>query len=134
MFGYILPHTCSLRVCENELYKATYCGLCKDLKKRFCNFSRLYLTYDMVFFAVFCISYFEEDISFEKRFCGIHPFKKRFCLKSSLSLKIAADISVILFYFKLKDNILDCKNIKKFLNYIIVLLFKSASLSFFCFS
>ncbi len=124
MFGYVLPYIPHLRVCENETYKAIYCGLCKQIKKRYGILSRLFLSYDMVFYAIFCIGYLNEDVNFEKKFCKIHPFKKRNCLKNCDVLKKAADVGVILFYFKLKDNVLDCKYFKKFLNIILLILFK----------
>ncbi len=116
----------NLKVYEDAIYKATYCGLCKKLKKKFGNLSRLNLNYDMVFFTIFSICYLQEDFQFEKKFCKLHPFKKKLCLKDCVSLEKAADVSIILFYFKIKDNILDSKKIKKTLNYAALLLLKRA--------
>lgn len=126
MFGYVLPYIPHLKVCENETYKAIYCGLCKQIKKRYGMLSRLFLSYDMVFYAIFCIGYLDKNINFERKFCKIHPFKKRNCLENCGVLKKTADVGVILFYFKLKDNVLDCKYFKKILNIILLLLFKKS--------
>ena len=34
MFGYIIVHKPELKIREYETYKASYCGLCRSLKKR----------------------------------------------------------------------------------------------------
>ena len=33
MFGYIRPYKPRMEISDYELYKASYCGLCKELKK-----------------------------------------------------------------------------------------------------
>lgn len=124
MFGYVLPNVANLRIYENEIYKAAYCGLCKQIKKNFGFFSRLNLSYDMVFFSIFCISYSNEKIEFEKKFCKLHPFKKRVCIKNCSSLKKAAFVGTILFYYKVKDNFLDCNGFKKFFSWVLLKFFK----------
>lgn len=125
MFGYVLPNVANLRIFENEIYKATYCGLCKQIKKNFGFFSRLNLSYDMVFFSIFCISYSNEKIEFEKKFCKLHPFKKRVCIKNCNSLKKAAFLGIIFSYYKIKDNFLDCKGLKKLFSWVLLKLFKN---------
>ena len=126
MFGYVIPNINNLKVFENEIYKATYCGLCKEIKKNFGSLCRLNLSYDMVFLAIFFICYFDEKIEFEKKICALHPFKKRLFIKRSPSLEKVSNISIILFYYKLKDNFIDCKNFKKFLNMFLMALFSKA--------
>ena len=126
MFGYVIPNICDLKVFEHEIYKATYCGLCKHIKKNFGSLCRLNLSYDMVFLAIFLICYNDEKIEFEKKICLLHPFKKRLFIKKSYSLEQVSNISTILFYYKLKDNFYDCKNLKKILSLVFLLVFKGA--------
>lgn len=126
LFGYVLPFTPNLRVFENEIYKATYCGLCKQLKKEFGSLCRLSLSYDMVFLTFFLTFYLDEKMHFEKKICKLHPFKKRLILKESISLKKTANIGTILFNYKLKDNVKDSKNLKKILSFIFLFLFKKS--------
>ncbi len=126
MFGYVLPYIPNLRVFENEIYKATYCGLCKQLKKEFGFLCRLSLSYDMVFLTFFLIFYLDEKMQFERKVCKLHPFKKRLILKESTSLKKTANIGTILFNYKLKDNVKDSKHIKKILSFIFLILFKKS--------
>ena len=43
MFGTLIASATSLKEEELERYKATYCGLCRSLKARYGQFSRLTL-------------------------------------------------------------------------------------------
>ena len=52
MFGYVKPNIPELRVRENELYKATYCGLCRTMGKTTGCLSKLTLNYDFAFLAL----------------------------------------------------------------------------------
>ncbi len=124
MFGYVLPDVLNLKVYEEKIYRATYCGLCKQIKKRFGGFYCLQLSYDITFLALFLICYLKDKPIFEKKICKMHPFKKKLVVKENPSLKKAADVGLILFYFKLKDNISDCKFFKKVFFYFLLLLFK----------
>ena len=132
MFGYIVPHICELKVGEHNLYKAIYCGLCKNLKKNYGHLFTLFLSYDMVFFVLIAINLSSENLIFEKQFCSIHPLKKRACLKSNKCLDKASDLTIILTYFKLKDKHNDEKKFKKLaaklMLFIIKKAFKKASL------
>ena len=52
MFGYIKPDIPELKMKENELYKAVYCGLCKTMGKCTGCASQLTLNYDFAFLAM----------------------------------------------------------------------------------
>ena len=52
MFGYIKPVKAELKVKEWEAYQGIYCGLCKQLAKRYGFFARMTLNYDFVFLAM----------------------------------------------------------------------------------
>lgn len=124
MFGYVLPDILNLKVYEEKIYKATYCGLCGQIKKSFGRFYCLSLSYDITFLAMFLICYFKTPLTFKKKICKLHPFKKKLMVKENLPLKKAANIGLILFYFKLKDNVSDCKFFKKIFFFFLLLLFK----------
>ena len=49
MFGYIAVNKAELKFKEYDVYRSFYCGLCKSLKERGGNLSRLTLSYDMTF-------------------------------------------------------------------------------------
>ena len=113
MFGYIKPDIPELKMKENELYKAVYCGLCKTMGKCTGCVSQLTLNYDFAFLAM--IRMVADNIKGEIKMkgCGIHPFKKRPILMQNKSLEFCAKTSVILTKLKLKDNINDSKGLDK---------------------
>ena len=96
MFGYVKPYVPELKVRQNELYKAVYCGLCKTMGKRVCNESRLTLSYDIVFLALVRFLLTEEKLEFVKGRCAVSPFKKKVILKSNPSLEYSAAVGALL--------------------------------------
>ncbi|MBQ8210344.1 MAG: hypothetical protein IJZ35_07175 [Clostridia bacterium] len=123
MFGYIRTHRPELKVCEDEAYKGIYCSLCKELGKRYGIVSRMFLSYDSSFLALTLMALSEEKICFEQKRCPFNPAKKcNFCSQSRKELEFAADISVLLLYHKIRDNIQDSTIFKALLYRIILLL------------
>ena len=43
MFGYIRPLECELKVRDQALYRAYYCGLCKTIGRRYGQVARVAL-------------------------------------------------------------------------------------------
>ncbi len=113
MFGYIKPHVPDLRVKEHELYKATYCGLCRTMGKCTGCMSRLTLSYDFAFLALLRMVTDNVKGEIKMRRCIVHPFKKRMMLESNSSLEFCAKSSVILTRMKLKDNVNDSRGLAK---------------------
>ena len=108
MFGYIRTHRPELKVYEDEIYKGIYCSLCKELGKRYGLMSRMFMSYDSTFLALALMALSEDKICFDKKRCPFNPAKKcHFCKEKSEELSYAADISVLLLYHKIRDNIKD---------------------------
>lgn len=105
MFGYIQPLKCELKVREYDYYRAAYCGLCNSLRTRCGIKARFIVNYDFVFIALLlsCAENCEEKTS--KKRCIVCP-KGRSCIQSA-AYDRAADISVILTYLKLCDDVED---------------------------
>lgn len=123
MFGYIKTHRPELKVWEDETYKGIYCSLCKELGKRYGIMSRLFLSYDSTFLSVALMALSDEKLSFEKKRCPFNPAKKcNFCKESNDELAFAADISVLLLYHKIKDNIRDSTLFKVILYRILLVM------------
>ncbi len=123
MFGYIRTHRPELKVREDEAYKGIYCSLCRVLGKRYGIVSRMFLSFDSSFLALALMALSEEKICFEQKRCPFNPAKKcNFCKDNRKELEFAADISVLLLYHKIRDNIHD-STIFKALLYRIILLF-----------
>lgn len=127
MFGYIKTHRPELKIKEDEAYKGIYCSLCKELGKRYGLISRMFLSYDSSFLAIALMALSDEKICFEQKRCPFNPAKKcNFCTESRKEIQFAADISVLLLYHKIKDNIHDSTLFKAFF-FRILLLFVSCS-------
>ena len=107
MFGYIKPAFRELKIKEYELFRGYYCGLCKSMGRSFGALSRFALNYDSVFLGLLLASVHDEVPVLEKESCIANPVKKRLIVKDSGSIDFAADINVLLTYYKLKDNIRD---------------------------
>lgn len=115
MFGYIKPLACELKVREFELYKSFYCGLCKTMGKKISPFSRLALSYDMVFLALVRTALTGETPEAAHFRCRLKPFKKRGYIKPNNALLYVSCVSAILAYYKFIDDINDAHNkFKKF--------------------
>lgn len=127
MFGYIKPFQPELKIREAEDYKAVYCGLCKELGRSYGLFTRMTLSYDFAFMAMFFMS-LEKDFcpSFEKCSCIAHPFKKQCrCLENG-ALSLSAKAATILTYYKIKDDLAD-KGFFKKIAAALILPFASAA-------
>ena len=108
MFGYLKPYKPELRLRELDDYKAVYCGLCKEQGKRFGLLSRLTLSYDFAFLALFLIALEEKPCaSFKECSCLAHPFQKQRCCFESAAVSYSAMAATILTYYKLRDDLAD---------------------------
>lgn len=109
MLGYIVPDKPELKMREYELYRGYYCGICKSIGQRYGHLPRLTLHYDSVFLAMLLSSLSTEleQISLER--CIVHPLKKRLIVENETACDYAADMLLILAYFKFRDDFLDEK-------------------------
>jgi hypothetical protein len=103
MFGYIKPYKPELKIWEYDVFKAYYCGLCKELGKSYGQPARFSLNYEHTFLAVFLSALTDEKIEMRGETCIINPFKKNPVIKDNKYISYAADINVILTYFKFAD-------------------------------
>ena len=113
MFGYVKPCVPELKVRDHELYKATYCGLCRTMGKSTGCVSKLTLNYDFVFLALLRMMLTGEKAEVKMRRCAVHPLKKRPMLEPNEALRFSAKSSVILTRSKLKDNINDSRGLSR---------------------
>jgi hypothetical protein len=121
MLGYVKPNKPELKIKEYECYKGFYCSLCKALGKKYGLFSRLFLSFDVTFFLIFLFSVQnEKDLSFRQGRCPFNPLKKCNYLDiNSSNFDFAAAFTVIMTFYKVRDNIKDESFFKR-LKYILV--------------
>jgi len=103
MFGYVLAHKPELRMREFYKYKAYYCGLCKVLREKYGFLGQVTLTYDMTFLVILLTSLYESETKKEEHRCIVHPAKKQKMLWNEIT-EYAADMNIILTYYKLLDD------------------------------
>ena len=114
MFGYVKPVLGELLVREHEFYKATYCGICRAMKKHTGALSNVTLSYDSVFLALIRMLYIpDSDFAAEQRRCIAHPVKKRPMLKENSAIEYTARAFAVLTYHKLKDDLQDESGLKR---------------------
>ena len=107
MFGYVRPLKDELKLREWDMYRAAYCGLCHALKRR-CGFAaRFTVNYDFTFLAIVMAAINGEKICICHKRCIASPMRKKSVCEQSRAFDFAADTSVILAYWKLKDHIKD---------------------------
>lgn len=103
MFGYITIHKPELKVREYEAYQAGYCGLCQSLKKRHGRLGQMTLSFDMTFLAFLLTGLYEPETEISCRRCPAHPFHRSY-VRSNPYYDYAADVNVILTYYKCLDD------------------------------
>ena len=106
MFGYVRPFRPELKCRDFDLYRATYCGLCRCLRRRYGLAAPMLLNFDFTFLALLLWEP-EEQFSPCRGRCHANPLRKLPMCPESPALELAADESVVLSWWKLQDAIQD---------------------------
>lgn len=103
MFGYVNVNWKELDDRQKDRFGAVYCGICRQIKCRFSNLSRLGLRYDMAFLALLLMSLYEPEEDSGPNACLLHPIKKRPWVDNEY-IRYAADMNVALAYYNCLDD------------------------------
>lgn len=103
MFGFLTADTATLTPEELTRYRSCYCGLCRALKDRFGQLTRMVLTYDMTFLVLLLESLYEPEGCSGEAVCPVHPTKAQAWCRSELT-DYAADMNAALAYLKCLDD------------------------------
>ena len=114
MFGFVNVYKNELKIKDYNLFKSYYCGLCKSLGKRHNQLVRVGLSFDLTFLAILADSLSEEEPILKKDGCIKHLGMHMICSENK-AIDYAADMSILLYYHKLCDDVCDDKSIKAFL-------------------
>lgn len=109
MFGYLTAKAELLSEEQQSRYKACYCGLCRSLKERHGQLSRMTLNFDMTFLVMLLSSLYEPEEQQDKLKCIAHPIEPRAFWQSEFT-DYAADMNVALAYLKCMDDWQDDTN------------------------
>ncbi len=107
MFGYVMPYVPTLQVQEYELYRAVYCGLCREMGRITGQASRLTLSYDFCFLALLLLSLSDVPSRTERVRCPVHPAKKRTVIASHPALSVTSAAAAWLVDGKRLDDLTD---------------------------
>lgn len=106
MFGFVVANAQALTEAQRERYRGCYCGLCRALKARFGELTRLTLNYDMTFLILLLSGMYEPEETADLGRCGLHPLRPRSWWRSGFT-DYAADMTVALAYFNCLDDYAD---------------------------
>jgi hypothetical protein len=106
LFGYVVANMDKMSDPERENYRACYCGLCRALRIRHGNLSRLTLTYDMTFLIQFLSALYDQEKNRGRERCGVHPVKAHSYWQNEIT-DYAADMNIVLAYHNFLDDWVD---------------------------
>lgn len=107
MFGYVRLHKPTIRMGEYEQYRGVYCTLCRRLGRRYGPFARMALSYDLTTLALLDMALDDADPAFCAGRCSYNPLKRCARCQNTRATDHAADLSVLLTYYKLRDTLAD---------------------------
>ena len=110
MFGYVVMNKPEIKFKDFDVYRAFYCGLCRELRERYGIPGQITLTYDMTFVILLLSGLYEPPTRKGTTRCIVHPVKKQAVRKNEIT-EYAADMNVFLAYYKCMD---DWKDERKF--------------------
>lgn len=114
MFGYIIINKGDMKFKEFDIYHAYYCGLCRKLKELYGISGQMTLSYDMTFVIMMLSGLYEPETIEENCKCIAHPFEKHLA-KINEFTEYAADMNILLSYYKCEDDWLDDNKYSKHL-------------------
>lgn len=103
MFGYVIINKGDMKFKEFDIYHAYYCGLCRKLKEKYGISGQMTLSYDMTFIIMLLSGLYEPDTVTDNCKCIAHPFEKHMT-KINEFTEYAADMNILLSYYKCKDD------------------------------
>ena len=110
MFGLVTASYSELTKQQKNRYSSIYCGICRQIRQRSSQLSRMGLSYDMAFLALLLMSLYEPEEDSGTRACWLHPVKPRPWV-DNVYIQYAADMNVALAYHKAADDWRDDKSL-----------------------
>ncbi len=112
MFGYIIVNKAEMKFKEFDIYHSYYCGICRDLKKKYGGLGQISLSYDMTFLAILLTGLYEPETIDSSCKCIAHPFESH-ATKNNIFTEYAADMNALFTYYKCQDDWEDEKKLWK---------------------
>lgn len=109
MFGYITADPRELPEDERNAYRAAYCGVCRALREKSGVTGRFSLTYETAFLTLVLLDVYGEGPEIRRERCVAHPLVSHEYMVHPF-VSYAADMNLLLMYYKLLDDWQDDKN------------------------
>ena len=106
MLGYVICERPELKMKDWELYNGYYCGVCKSISDRYGQLPRIGLSYDAAFLALLLAGLDDAKDDIRREHCIAHHIQKKTVIQNSYT-DYAADIMLMLAWFKAKDDVND---------------------------
>lgn len=114
MFGYIIVNKAEMKFKEFDIYQSFYCGICRELKKRYGGCGQLSLSYDMTFLAILLTGLYDPETTLGSCKCIAHPFENH-RTRNNIYTEYAADMNMLFACYKCQDDWKDEKKLWKLL-------------------
>ncbi len=111
VFGFVTASLKELTENQQKRYNTVYCGICRQIRLRAGQSARLGLSYDMAFLALLLMSLYEPEEQSGARACSLHPVKPKPWVDNEY-IQYAADMNVLLAYYKAVDDCNDDHSLK----------------------
>lgn len=112
MFGYVTIDKPNMFVKDYYAYRSFYCGICVNMGKKYGQLKRFLTNYDVTFLSAFVHAYKDVDVEIKNTNCILNPLSKKPIMKSSPLMPRILNVTILLAYYKIKDNIQDEGNAK----------------------
>lgn len=112
MFGYIMINKAEMKFREFDIYHSYYCGICRDLKRKYGAAGQLSLSYDMTFLAMLLTGLYEPETRTGSCKCIVHPLEKH-VTRNNIFTEYAADMNALFAWYKCQDDWKDEKKLHR---------------------
>jgi len=126
MFGYVRPYKDEMKVREWNLWQKNYCGLCRCLGKRHGFAARFLLNYDFTFLYSL-LTMGESETGSKKCWCPAGVVCRKQCRSEDDAMRYTADLTVLLVWWKLRDDEFDGGLLRKIGAGLLKLLYRRAA-------
>lgn len=110
MFGYVIINKPEMKFKDFDVYKSYYCGLCRELRRKYGISGQISISYDMTFVVMLLSGLYEPTTWKGNTRCAMHPVHRQTIRKNEIT-EYGADMNILLTYYKCMD---DWKDEKKF--------------------
>ena len=110
MFGYVIVNKPEMKFKDFDVYRSFYCGLCRELKRKYGVSGQISISYDMTFVVMLLSGLYEPPTKQCTTRCAVHPVRRQQVRKNEMT-EYGADMNIFLTYYKCKDDWNDEKKI-----------------------